>query len=265
MRSRLKFCRGRQAVSYGYCPLVTIPWMERTSLTLLQRLRDASDEPAWSEFLARYWRPLFVFARRQGLSEQVAEEVVQEVIVSMFQNRVKFQYDPARGKFSNYLFRIVIQQIALRRRLKTGRREVPNYDTEGNEIQSAGPISQGPEQEFDQLFEASLLAAMLEVVRDEVEPATFQAFELVTLHAVAPADAARITGLTRNAVYLAKKRILNRLRELGAPYAEDGELHESLKDAMAAEAPQRVAQSLTLGISERLNGRRSQDGGGEIA
>ena len=63
-----------------------------------------------------------------------------------------------------------------------------------------------------------MLAVLLDVVRREVTPDTFQAFELVAIRGLSGDQAAKITGLSRNAVYLARKRVFERLQVLGAPY-----------------------------------------------
>ena len=235
--------------------------MDRTSPTLLELLRDGSDQVAWREFLSRYWRPLYLFARGQGLSEQVAEELVQEAVVTVFEKRAFFHYDPRKGRFSNYLFTIIAQRIALRRRIDGRRREVPQEDRDGRDIVQNATMALGPEENFERLFEQNLLASMLDVVRRDVGPATFQAFELVTLHQVNPTDAARLTGLSRNAVYLSKKRVMTRLRELGAPYKDSGKLHALLKGMATDEPPERIHQSLTESVSRSLEGPAAEKSG----
>jgi len=93
-------------------------------------------------------------------------------------------------------------------------------------------------------------------VRQEVAPETYQAFELVALEGLPAADAARLTGLSRNAVYLARKRILARLRELGESYRSEGQLLDRIKRALAAVPSVRVERSLTdwMGRSRSATG-----------
>ena len=59
----------------------------KTQVTLLRRLRDGTDPLAWDEFFERYGRLLFVCARHRGCSEHTAEEIVQEVMLAVFQKR----------------------------------------------------------------------------------------------------------------------------------------------------------------------------------
>ena len=78
-----------------------------------------------------------------------------------------------------------------------------------------------------------MLAVLLDVVRREVSPHTYQAFELVAIRGLSGEQAAKITGLSRNAVYLSRKRVFERLQELGAPYRNNGQLHQRVKETLA--------------------------------
>ena len=55
-----------------------------TQATLLERLRDGDAVMAWDEFFDRYWRLIFTAARRRGCREHTAEEIVQEVMLTVF-------------------------------------------------------------------------------------------------------------------------------------------------------------------------------------
>jgi hypothetical protein len=97
------------------------------------------------------------------------------------------------------------------------------------ELEAGDPA---PDIAWEAAFEEVLLGTMLDLVRREVATETFQAFELLALHRLSGADASRATGLSRNAVYLARKRVLERLRELGAGYCANGRLDDRLRSAM---------------------------------
>ncbi len=88
----------------------------KTKITLLERLRDGTDPLAWQEFSDRYWRLIFAFAKRRGCSDHTAEEIVQDVMVEVFQNRDTFSYDPARGRFRDWLGTVVRNLVAKYRR-----------------------------------------------------------------------------------------------------------------------------------------------------
>jgi len=70
------------------------------------------DRESWRVFFDRYWRMLYKVARRAGLSEADAQDVVQETVVAVARRMPQFQYDASRGTFKQWLFRIVQRRIA---------------------------------------------------------------------------------------------------------------------------------------------------------
>ena len=110
----------------------------RTCQTLLHRLRDAADPMAWDDFFARYWPLLYGYARRRGCSGHTAEEVVQEIMLEVFRHRDVFRYDPARGRFRDWLYRVVRNQVAERRRRPSERVRARGGDSGPDRIERAG-------------------------------------------------------------------------------------------------------------------------------
>lgn len=214
--------------------------VDKTRASLIGRLRDPSDAIAWREFFDRYWRPMFAFAKRRGCSDQTAEEVLQEALVAVYETRDTFIYDPQKGKFRNWLFTIVRQKLALIRRRSD---PIAEQDTMPADVEASCDAQM--ESDFERLFELGLLAAALEAVRRKVEPATYQAFELTELHGIDGNEAANVTGLKRNAVYLARKRVMQRLKESLSDYRGTGQLGDELKSILELYPPPPVAQAVT--------------------
>ena len=101
----------------------------------------------------------------------------------------------------------------------------------------------------------SLLLALLDAVRRESNARIYLAFELVTLEGLSGGEAGRLTGLSRNAVYKANKRVLQRLTELGVSYREEGRLAERIKQAMEHRPPAAVERSLTMRVQQTMCSR----------
>jgi RNA polymerase sigma-70 factor (ECF subfamily) len=222
---------------------------------LLERLRDGANALAWRDFFDCYWRTIYTFSKRCGGSDQTAEDVVQDVMLTLYEKRQVFRYDPSLGRFRNWLFTVVKNKVALRRR-QQGPEKRPTGGEESDKVLTLPGGEEMPDAACEALFERALLLALLEVVRREVSPQTYQAFELTALHKLPAAEAAEITGITRNAVYLAHKRVLERLRELGASYRDGGQLDDRVKEALELYPSPAAERSLTARIETSLGARR---------
>jgi len=225
-----------------------------TQVSLLDRLRDGDDPLVWREFYDRYWRALYAFARGRGCADATAEDVVQDVMLTVFEKRDVFRYEPARGRFRNWLFTVLSNSLGMRRRKEKRGPHALGGATDG--LAHAPGDAPAPDAAWQAAFEGSLLFALLDTVRGDIEPETYQAFELTTLHGLPAAEAAELTGLTRNAVYLARKRVLARLKALGAPYERDGELGSRVKAVLALSPPPAAERSMTVRVQSTLAGRR---------
>ena len=80
---------------------------ETTSPTLLSRVRDPADTAAWREFDSRYGELVLRYCRRRGLQYSDAEDVRQMVMLKVSKALRDFKYDPRRGRFRGFLWRIV--------------------------------------------------------------------------------------------------------------------------------------------------------------
>ena len=105
---------------------------------------------------------------------------------------------------------------------------------------------------WETVFEQSLLAAMLDVVRRQVEPETYMAFELLALREMRCPAVCRATGLSRSAVYRARQCVLDRLRQLAGTYQRDGQLQDSLKEALARRPNSAAERSLTARVERSM-------------
>jgi RNA polymerase sigma factor (sigma-70 family) len=222
--------------------------------TLLERLRDGADALAWDEFFGHYWPTIYGFARHRGCSEHTAEEIVQEVMLAVFQHRDVYQYDPARGRFRDWLGTVVRNKVADHRRLPANRLRAAGGDADNCVLQQAAD-QHDPDAAWEAAFESRLLLTLLDVVRRETCARVYLAFELVTLEGLSGAEAARLTGLSRNAVYKASKRVHQRLVDLGVPYREERRLATRIKQALEQRPPAAVERSVTARVQQTMHSR----------
>lgn len=230
--------------------------LQNTRATLLNRLRDGTDTMAWDEFYGCYWPVVFSYARHRGCSEHTAQEIVQDVMLTVFEQRDVFHYDPTRGRFRNWLHRVVNNRVAQCRRRPVDRIRAQGGDRSDVILE---PIDDHlePDAAWDVSFDRAVLTAMVQVVRRETNPRDFVAFELAALHDRSPNDVARLTGLSRNMVYKARRKVLQRLRQLAGDYADEGRLCRQVREALESLPNGAVQRSLTGHVSRSMQRSKS--------
>lgn len=185
--------------------------MHTTPPSLLQKLREPQPTSAWHQFVDLYTPLLFTWAHRLGLQAADAADLVQEVFVALVQLLPQFQYDPVKRNFRGWLRTLCHNKWRDRQRLRST--HLPTAD----EVELAAlPAADEWERFWDQEHQAHLLRQALagfEGLKDEFAPQTLEVCREVVLKDRPVAEVAEQFGLTANAVYIAKLRVLRRLRE----------------------------------------------------
>src|SRR6267378_7442747 len=83
-----------------------------TRRSLLNRLKNWDDQDSWRDFFDTYWRLIFNLARKAGLSDAEAQDIVQETVLSVARNIEGFRYDPAVCTFKSLMLQITRWRIA---------------------------------------------------------------------------------------------------------------------------------------------------------
>jgi RNA polymerase sigma-70 factor (ECF subfamily) len=184
--------------------------IDRTPATLLERLRGAADEAAWSRFVRLYTPLLFSWARRSGVSEHDAADLLQEVFVALLQTLPSFEYDHERGRFRGWLRTLLLNK--LRDRKRRDAREEKALTQHGQQAEQSDDGERFWEAEYQQ----ELARRALRLMESDFAPATWKAFWETVVQGRSADVVAGELGLTPNAVYIARCRVLRCLRqELG--------------------------------------------------
>jgi RNA polymerase sigma-70 factor (ECF subfamily) len=179
-----------------------------TSLTLLQRLQQPGASAAWGRFAELYTPLLFYWASQAGLQEADAADLVQEVFLVLIRQLPEFHYQPG-GSFRGWLRTV----LANKWREQQRRKALPVAPGFPVEEVAAAPTDDPLD---DPKCRIDLVHRTLVSLRDEFTSSTWTAFhQVVVVGKTAPVVAAEL-GLSVAAVYIAKSRVLKRLRqELG--------------------------------------------------
>ena len=160
-------------------------------------------------------------ARKAGLSDAEAQEVVQETVIAVARKIGDFKADPARGSFSAWLMQLTRWRIAdqWRKRqaepaLKAASGAVGESAPGPDDIGSTGPIERIPDPANTALdaawreeWEKHLLAVALERVKQQVSPRQFQMFDLHVGQQLSVQETARALQASVASVYMAKHRV----------------------------------------------------------
>lgn len=180
--------------------------MQSTSVNLLRRIRDQKSDTAWRRFVDLYAPLIFYWARQKGLSSDDASDVVQDVLTTLVLKLPEFEYDPS-GHFRAWLKTITLNRVTdlFRRNRLISIQSDPEALTritvpDGNDL--------FVESEYLRIvvFRAS------ELLKSEFQEQTWQAFWLQVMEDWKPSVVSDQLQMPINAVYLAKSRILARLR-----------------------------------------------------
>jgi RNA polymerase sigma-70 factor (ECF subfamily) len=176
---------------------------------LLDRVR-ANEPDAWQRFVRLYSPLVYSWAKKCGLPNQDAADVLQEVFHSVARNVSRFRADPS-GSFRGWLWAIT------RNKVNDHFRAGETAPVGGSEMQHK--MQEIPEQEPEswsregECSRIGLVNRAAELIRDDFEPHTWQAFWRLTVENHTARDIAADLGMTPDAVYQAKARVLRRLKE----------------------------------------------------
>ena len=181
-----------------------------TCSSLLVHLRDSGDAAAWRTFVDSYTPLVYRFARRRGLQDADALDVVQQVFAQVSQAIARFDYDPQRGQFRGWLGTITARTISrhFKRKAQPGR--APGVGADEPAIEA---LASDADPAWKDEFQLQIRQVALERIRDEFDPLVWQAFELTWLEDQEPGQAAAALHKPAAWIYKARFKVLQRLKQ----------------------------------------------------
>jgi RNA polymerase sigma-70 factor, ECF subfamily len=189
--------------------------MPTTPLTLLDHLRQPScQEEHWGRFVELYSPLLFEWSRRNGVPSDDAPDLVQTVLVTLIKQLPTFERRPD-GSFRGWLF-TVLRNCWIDHCRARARQPVIAAGADPNAKESPDPIEELTEAEYKQY----LIRRMLTVIQRDFPERTWKAFWQHVVEEHPAAEVAAKLGTSTNAIYLARGRVMQRLREELAGFME---------------------------------------------
>ncbi len=200
----------------------TILYIETLKIRLRQRMTYTTNPSLlfhikgeeniyWVEFY-RIYRPfIFHIGKIYRFSNAHCDELVQRVMVSIFEGRATFNYHPERGKFRNYLWAMV----------KTEARKIIQETQKQHLI-----IDSTPEYKVEEAYETAwrdhLVVEAMEILKKTVEQTTFEIFYMSAIQERPVQDVAKALSVTPNYVYEARRRCIAHLRKIIKQLHQEG-------------------------------------------
>src|SRR4051812_40691744 len=187
------------------------PSMLATRRSLVDRLENWDDRKRWQEFFDTYWKLIYGAARKSGLTDSEAQEVVQETVITVAKKVGQLRYDPARGSFKGWLLHITRWRIA-----DQFRKRQPGEDRRrvSDNTRITATIERLPDREavdLDALWEKewqeNLLTAAMQRAKKKVDAKQFQIFDCYVRKEWPAQKVAPELGVSVGQVYLARHRV----------------------------------------------------------
>ena len=188
-----------------------------TRRSLIARLKNWDDDRSWKDFFDSYWKLIYAVARKAGLSDAEAQDVVQEVVIKVSQKISDLKYDPAIGSFKGWLLTMTRWRISdqFRKRMPVARARRHS----GESARRTATIDRIPdpagiplESIWDEEWQRNLLGMALAKVKQETNPRHYQIFDCYVMKGWSVAKVVETLGISAGQVYLAKHRVGKVLR-----------------------------------------------------
>lgn len=182
-----------------------------TRPSLLLRIRDAGDRQAWAEFVEIYAPLIYGYARRRGLQDADAADLLQDVLAAVAGAARRFDYDADRGSFRGWV--LTVTRRALHHLLDRRRRQPRGTgDTGVAELLEEQPDRDEEREGWDREHRQRVFAWAAHRVRRETQPPTWEAFWRTAVEGRPAPQVAAELGMPVGAVYTARCRVLDRVK-----------------------------------------------------
>ena len=187
--------------------------MNSTSISLLNRLQQTDESKNWSRLIELYTPLLLTWLRKYDVQKSDAEDLVQEVLMAVSKDLRSFEHNGRPGAFRSWLRTILVHRL---RNFWRARGNRPNA-LGGSEIDQRLGQLEDPTSEMSQIWnqdhDRHVVKQLLTLAKSNFESNTWEAFRRVALEGAKADEVARELGISLNAVFIAKSRVLSRLRQ----------------------------------------------------
>ena len=176
---------------------------DSTSSSLLNELRNQS-RVAWDRFVELYGPLIYIWCRRFQLQPADSADVSQEVFQAVIGKIGQFRKERPDDSFRAWLFTITKNKAT--NHFRATKKDVQAEDQLNIAVTTTSDSSQTPPVH-------DVLWGVLRRIQPDFEESTWWAFWRTAVDGLRAAQVGEELGISENAVWLAKSRVLKRLRQ----------------------------------------------------
>ena len=184
-----------------------------TTTEVLDELKSSNDSKAWESFRNHFYPVIINFSRRLGLPDNYSDDLAQETMLVFLQALRNGGYCKDKGRLSSWVFGIT-RRVMLNFRRKLPKEHVIADQTTGTSFWNMIEDDKAIRNTWEDQWRQIIIEQCMTQCRKEFDDKVFEAFVLYGLEGAAVNEVCDKLDMSRNAVYIAKSRILSRLRQL---------------------------------------------------
>lgn len=187
--------------------------MEQTSVSLLERLRRTPDEKSWQQWVELYTPLIHAWLARQEVQAADRHDLAQEVLAIVVRKLPGFEHNQRTGAFRHWLRTITARCLKDFWRAQRLRPQARGDSDFQEMLQQLEDPQSALSKQWDRDHDLHVTRKLLEMLKPQFSEATWEAFRRVALQREPPEEVAKALSLTVNAVFIAKSRVLAKLRQ----------------------------------------------------
>jgi RNA polymerase sigma factor (sigma-70 family) len=190
--------------------------MTNTSVSLLSRARDETESDSWRRLASIYTPLLQQWMCRYELQASDADDLVQEVLVTVARELPDFEHSGRTGAFRKWLKTILVHRLQNFWRSRKYRPTVKGGSSLLDQLKELQDDASSASRIWNSEHDRHVLGRLLQQIRKQFEENTWEAFRRQMLGGESPSDVADSLGMAVHSVYVAKSRVLHALRQESA-------------------------------------------------
>lgn len=182
-----------------------------TQYSLLARLSDPTDREAWDQFAYLYRPVIYRIARGRGFQDADGQDLAQQVLMSVARAIPDWHRSTEQTRFRHWLKKVT--KNAILNALTRGPKERANGPSAMFSLNHEAVDDSNLEKQIDTEHRREIYRQAAAIVQQHVQQSTWEAFRRSTILEETPQQVSQHTGLSIGSVYVARSRVLQKLRD----------------------------------------------------